>query len=63
MNKINHFASVAEAVAHYVKLGFVTLAENDQSRIMTKRTEKGSVLGEVVIFRDGFLSVIAEETV
>jgi len=51
------FASIAEASAHFYKLGYKTVAFTDYSKIMRKDRN------EVMINRESFLDVIAEELV
>lgn len=48
------FACIAEAVAHYFKMGFVTVCELEDGRIMRRGRD------EVIINREGFLDVSAE---
>lgn len=57
------FASIAEAVAFYFNDGYTTVGSTELSRIMVKRA-RGSkkLLGEVIINKVDFLSVVAEET-
>lgn len=49
-----HFACIAEAAAHYYLMGFVTVDDNTNSRIMRRGRD------EVIINREGFLDVVSE---
>lgn len=49
------FASVAEAVAHYAKVGYDTVDSASRSRIMRRGND------EVIINHEGLLHVVAEE--
>lgn len=51
------FASIAEAVAYYGKQGYVTSDYTDHSRIMRRNND------EVIINREDFLLVTAEELI
>ena len=55
------FASIAEARAFYLKRGWVTTAEGTESYTMSLLGEHGDKIGEVMINREGFLNVVAEE--
>jgi len=54
------FPSIAEARAHYIRQGYLTVESNEYSAIMT-RHRGGNKTGEVIINKDGFLNVLAEE--
>lgn len=58
---IKEFASIAEARCHYLLKGYRTVDSNSDSCIMTKHYGEGNKLGEVIINREGFLQVQAEE--
>lgn len=53
------FASMAEARAHFLKQGYSTVDEGNDSCIMCKYANSRK-LGEVIVNREGFLTVVAE---
>lgn len=55
------FASIAEARCHYLLKGYRTIESTAESCLMTKHDGEGNKLGEVIINREGFLHIIAEE--
>lgn len=55
------FASIAEARCHYLLKGYRTIESNSESCLMTKHDSEGEKLGEVIINREGFMLVKAEE--
>ena len=55
------FASIAEARCHYLLKGYRTIESTAESCLMTKHDGEGNKLGEVIINREGFLQVQAEE--
>lgn len=55
------FASIAEARCHYLLKGYRTVESSTESCLMTKHDSEGNKLGEVIINREGFLQVSAEE--
>lgn len=57
--KMMTFACIAEAVAALVRMGYMTVEEGLDSRIMTK-TVAGRKVGEAIINRNGFLDVRVE---
>ncbi len=60
IHETTSFACIADAVAHYLKQGYVTVDGGEQSRIMSKHVD-GVKVGEVIINREGFLNVIGEK--
>lgn len=60
IHETTSFACIAEAVAHYIKQGYHTVDELNDSRIMSKHVD-GVKVGEVIINREGFLNVIGEK--
>lgn len=58
---IKEFASIAEARCHYLLKGYRTIESSTESCLMTKHDAEGNKLGEVIINREGFLQVSAEE--
>ena len=58
---IKEFASIAEARCHYLLKGYRTIESSTESCLMTKHDGEGNKLGEVIINREGFLQVSAEE--
>ena len=55
------FASIAEARCHYLLKGYRTIESSVGSCLMTKLDGEGNKLGEVIINREGFMLVQAEE--
>lgn len=55
MRDRREFACIAEAVAHYAIKGYSTVDYADRSRIMRRGRD------EVIINREDFLCVVAEE--
>lgn len=55
------FASIAEARCHYLLKGYRTIESTAESCLMTKHDGEGNKLGEVIINREGFLQISAEE--
>ena len=53
------FASIAEARAHFLRQGYVTVDTSTDGAIMTKHTANTKV-GEVIINRNAPLTVVAE---
>lgn len=57
---VEQFASIAEARANYVKQGYTTKSHASNGCIMTKIVNS-KLVGEIVINREKFLTVIAEK--
>lgn len=55
------FASMAEARAFYLEQGYVTSDEGEDSYLMVRRNHPTLQNGEVIINKEGFLLVVAEE--
>ena len=55
------FASIAEARCHYLLKGYRTGDSNADSCIMSKYNADDLKVGEVIINREGFMHVLAEE--
>lgn len=55
------FASIAEARCHYLLKGYRTVDSNLDSCIMSKYNADDVKVGEVIINREGFLHIVAEE--
>ena len=55
------FSSLSEARCHYLLKGYRTIESSTESCLMTKHDGEGNKLGEVIINREGFLQVSAEE--
>lgn len=53
----SNFASIVEAVAHYVNRGYSTVSTNECSRIMRRGRD------EVIINKEDFMLVSAEELI
>lgn len=58
---IKEFSSIAEARCHYLLKGYRTIESSSESCLMTKHDSEGEKLGEVIINREGFMRVKAEE--
>lgn len=54
-------ASIAEARCHYLLKGYRTVDSNLDSCIMSKYNADDVKVGEVIINREGFLHIVAEE--
>jgi hypothetical protein len=54
------FASISEALAHFYRQGYETVDTGTDTAIMTKHVD-GCKVGEVIINREAFLTVVAEK--
>lgn len=54
------FVSIAEARAHFLKQGYETVDTGTDTAIMTRHVD-GRKVGEVIINREAFLTVVAEK--